>query len=132
MPELNLDQLIYARAAGMSLAQTAALVGVSKRTVQRRLEDPEVQRRIAQQQARSGEMAAAEWRARQSKALGVLDELMDNAEKETTRLRAAQVVLQNYDTQLALRELNERQDALVKRVLDLQSAHEEDLEWPGD
>jgi len=90
-----LSVLVEALAAGMSYSEAGAAVGITARTVSRRLEDPGFERRVVQRKAKLAEEAAARIRSVAAarvtgvlKAQAVLQELLDD-EDPKVRLAAA-------------------------------------------
>ena len=97
------DQLFKALVHGSHVASAAEVAGVSQRTAYRRLADPGFRGRL--EEARQGlrETILAKLADAGEAAVSTLWELMETAEDESVRLRAAKTVLdslQNYDSRL--------------------------------
>ena len=87
------DQLFQALVSGCHIENAASIAGISVRTAYRRLADPtfKVQLQDARQSLRESILAKLSDAGHD--AVGTLCELMENAEDEGVRLRAAKAVL---------------------------------------
>jgi hypothetical protein len=90
--EASDEILVEGLAAGLSFVQAGDLAGVSSKTVQRRLQDPEFARRVSRRRdERVGEVTGLLVDASHA-AVGVLREGL-GAERFADRLRSAQLIL---------------------------------------
>ncbi len=105
------DLLVEALGKGRTQVQAAAFAGVSERTVRRRLEDPDFAARVRDARAEFTRAAAAQLGGLYEKAIGVLNDSLEDGDGKV-RLRAAQVVLKTGPEFRAHGELEERLLAL--------------------
>lgn len=108
------DAMLMTLACGGTVEQAAAKARVSKRTVYRRLRDPDFAERIAAVRAETVERAAGMLTAASLESVKTLLELMGPTHADQVRLGAARSVL---DYAMTLRESAE----LTKRVAELEA-----------
>jgi hypothetical protein len=87
------EVLVAALARGLSHEHAGQLAGVSGRTVERRLEDPEFAERVAALRRHWADQLTGELLDLASDALLALRREIQEAEKSTDRIRASAVVL---------------------------------------
>src|SRR3977135_3130560 len=88
------DALLLALACGASVESAARQCKLCVRTVYRRLEDPDVHRRIQELRADMFQRTAAALTAAGSEAVRTLLELLKSSNPPATRLGAARAVLE--------------------------------------
>ena len=97
------DQLFQALVSGCHIETAASIAGISVRTAYRRLADPTFRSQLQDARQNLRESILAKLSDAGHDAVGTLWELMETAEDESVRLRAAKTVLdslQNYDSRL--------------------------------
>jgi hypothetical protein len=111
-PRKDDEIIVGALALGKTYPQAARIAGVGERTVSRRMQDPAFAQRVRAARAAAAAENAAELAALMPKAIGVLGDLLYDAESGI-RLRAAQVV---FKVGLEYRERAELEERL--RILE--------------
>jgi hypothetical protein len=92
------DQLIVAAlAGGCTYEEAARVAGVSKATVKRRMQQLEFRIQVGEARIATAERVRAVVLAAALTALGVVTELMQQAESEAVRLNAARTVLHHAE-----------------------------------
>ena len=87
------DQLFQALVSGCHIENAAAVAGISARTAYRRLADPAFKQQLQEARQSVRESILAKLSGAGHDAVGTLWELMQTAEDEGVRLRAAKAVL---------------------------------------
>ena len=87
------DQLFQALVSGCHIENAAAVAGISVRTAYRRLADPVFKQQLQEARQSLRESILAKLSDAGHDAVGTLWELMQNADDEGVRLRAAKAVL---------------------------------------
>ena len=87
------DQLFQALVSGCHIENAAAVAGISVRTAYRRLADPAFKQQLQEARQCLRESILAKLSDAGHDAVGTLWELMQNADDEGVRLRAAKAVL---------------------------------------
>lgn len=114
----NIGRLIAVIANGGSLAQAAEAAGVSVRTVQRRLQDPEVRMDVQEARVDLARQFMGELQELKSAAVGRVRQVLTESGDEQAVLRAAGMVLRSSDPTEAV-QLREEVLALEHQVADL-------------
>jgi AcrR family transcriptional regulator len=86
--------LVAALAGGRTVCDVAAAVGVSERTIYRRLESADFRRRVGDARAEMVQRAVGQLADASAEAVTTLRALVTAAESETVRLGAARAVLE--------------------------------------
>src|SRR5437868_11201590 len=86
------ERIIGALAHGLNQAEASRVTGVSERTIRRRMQDPDFRDRVAAVRGEIARAAAAQLESLYAKAIGTLEQLLDDRNADR-RLRAAQLVL---------------------------------------
>ena len=121
----NEGQLIAARAAGKTLKEVARLTGMSVRTVQRRLGDPDIAGQIIEARGRVTEMELSAMRLLRGEALDRLAKLL-HSDNERNALHAIAITLRE-SAHSDLIDYAAQLTQLRDQILDILSA--EHLEW---
>jgi hypothetical protein len=87
------ERLAATLAAGASIVDAAAAVGVNERTVRRRLDEPDFRKLLDGMKAEAIRLAVARLTADMGKAAGTLAGLLDSSD-ERVRLSAGRAVLE--------------------------------------
>ncbi len=111
------DVLLNALAGGAIVEAAAGQVGMSERTVYRRLADPGFRRRLEELRAEMARRTASSLTAAGPKAVEVLLELLDSP-SEATRLGAARLILQLGPKLREASDLEARLAAIEARLAD--------------
>jgi hypothetical protein len=119
----NADEvLLLALACGATLENAARKAEVSVRTVQRRLDDPDFRRRLAEVKADMVRRTAASLSAGAVEAVKTLLSLQAAAQPPAVRLGAARAILELGMKVREVVEFEERLAALEQRVADQPSS----------
>ncbi|MBI1900953.1 MAG: hypothetical protein HYS13_07565 [Planctomycetia bacterium] len=110
------EQLLLSLACGASAENAARKAGVCERTVYRRLDDPEFQRRLRKLKTEILQRGVAMITAAQLDAVRTLVELQGHAQAESVRLGAARAILEMGAKLRETVELEERMAALEERL----------------
>jgi len=90
----NDAKLIERLAAGETVTCAAKLTGVSRRTVSRRLADPEFRRMIGEARRRIVDTAAGRLAISMTAAAATLRKLLKTADSDAVRLQAAKAIVE--------------------------------------
>lgn len=110
------DALAAALAAGASVKDAAAQAGVSERTAFRRLSEIDFRRQVSQLRGQAVSQAAGRLTDAALSAVDVLRRLMEGADGEGVRLRAAVAIL-DAASQFREIDLEERLAALEEQLV---------------
>ncbi len=111
------EVLLISLACGSTIDAAAAKAGLSKRTVNRRLEDPAFRQQLQEFRANMLERASAMLGAAAMEAVKTLLGLMERTIPHSTRLGAARAVIELGLKLRDLLEVEQRLSALEKAVL---------------
>ncbi len=111
------ELLLISLACGSTIEAAAAKAGLSKRTVNRRLEDPAFRQKLQEFRANMLERASAMLGAAAMEAVKTLLGLMERSIPHSTRLGAARAVIELGLKLRDLLEVEQRLSALEKAVL---------------
>lgn len=111
-------QLVLSLASGVSMQDAAERAGVSKRTVYRRLEDPDFRRQVSKARSDLYSQAAGMLAANSVEAVTTLQNLANDATSENVRLSAAKTMLELGSKLREAAELDERLTELESRLDD--------------
>lgn len=112
----DLDRLVAAQVAGLTLEETASICRCSVSTVQRRLRQEAVQQLIAERLERQSEDEARVWSELRHTAMRVFRESMDS-DDERIRLRAAEKVAVQADRFDVMNEFAKKQASVNEALL---------------
>lgn len=108
--------LSIALAAGRSYDKAAAEVGIGRRTVVRRMSDPDYRRRISEIRSGMLENASGQLANAATEAVTVLRVMLRTAESEHVRLGCARAILEQASRYREITELEQRLAALEAAV----------------
>lgn len=99
-----------------SIAAAATVAGISERTIYRWLADGVFRQALTEAESQAIDTAARRLVVLAEKALDRIESLVDNADKDETKLRAATAILENMLRLTELRSIEQRLSALEKTV----------------
>ncbi|MDT5119000.1 MAG: hypothetical protein QOE30_4739 [Mycobacterium sp.] len=117
----NVEKLAAARAAGLTLADSARAAGMSTRTAQRRLDESEVIDLIQANRTKQAEVEQGAWTQLRGKGMSRLERLIDS-EDERVALRAIDMVLHGGERFAMVHEFVSELGAVRKQVLAVEAA----------
>lgn len=120
------EAIVIALARTQTQRQAAETAGVSERTVRRRLNDACFRERVVSARAQLFDTAMASASAQAEDAVTAIVEILHNGERETNRLRAAQLLLGIGKDLVQTQALTGRFDDLENRVRTLVDIVEEE------
>lgn len=112
------ETLLVALACGSTVEAAAAKAGLHKRTVYRRLDDPDFRQQLQEFRVNMLERACAMLTASSMEAVKTLLTLMERSVPHTTRLGAARSVLEIGVKMRELLEVEQRLSMVEKAVLE--------------
>jgi hypothetical protein len=124
------DVLIMALACGATQEAAAQKAGVSKPTVQRRLQDPAFRARLQEASADMVKRTARTLTAASTEAIKTLLELQKAAVPHATRLGAAKAILEIGFKAREFADLEERLTALEQQAAPAEAARGEGAQQP--
>ena len=110
------DPLLLALACGATVENAARSAGVSEKTVQRRLRDPEFQKRLQQMRADMVQRASGMLTAAAMEAVKTLSDLQQKSVAAPVRLGAARSVLEIGIKMREVADLEVRLNALEEQA----------------
>lgn len=109
-------RLAFAMATGLTNGQAAAAAGISVRTAQRRLKDPDFCRQIQETRASMLDACVGKLANAALDAADTLQTLIKRSESEKTKLAAARAILELFPKLQQLQEFEQRLAALEARL----------------